>query len=55
MPQVAADLKALARARPCLLDPTTAEFLEAFDVESTTGRKVLELFLKMAFSDTVRQ
>ena len=55
VPQVAADLKALARARPCLLNPFTAEFLEAFDIESTTGRKVLELILKMAFSDTVRR
>ena len=55
VPQVAADLKASTRARPCLLDPFTAEFLEAFDIESTTGRKVLELILKMAFSDTVRQ
>ena len=54
VPPVAADLKALARARPCLLDPFTAEFLEAFDM-STPGRKVLGLILKMAFSDTVRQ
>lgn len=53
-PHIARELKALKATSPCVLDPFTLNFLNAFDPESVEGKMALGLILQLGRVDTAR-
>ena len=53
-PELAIGMKDLHRAKPCMLDAWTRDFMDCYDIEAADAKAILRLVLIMANTDTAK-